>query len=167
MMKVTLAALLTNTMAVATALSLIGRTAVGGEDWDKDWTALTVASNGAWDSARHTSRVTAMTQALTQCRDRAGSSSGCGSLTTTVRGAWSVAYACGTETFIVTATTLREAHLSAINREIELRDFERVDIVDCRQIVAIAPDGAPVSAQIPGAVIPLLPEAPEFTSSDR
>ncbi len=157
------------TIAAATVLGIAASAAhATGDDWDKDWTALTVSSGAAWGSATHASRTTAMMQANAQCRERAGAASGgCGSHTATVRGGWMVAYACGTETFIVTARTFAEAHGAAINQEIELRDFERVEIGDCRRIVAIGPDGKPAPADAWSAVVPLIPEAPTISAADN
>ena len=90
MTKSTLAAILASTIAAASALHIAaGAARAGGNDWDHDWTALTVSSSGTWGSATHASRTTAMMQAMAECRERAGASdSGCGSHTTTVRGAW-------------------------------------------------------------------------------
>ena len=165
----TLAAILASTIAAAFALGIAaGAAQAGGDDWDQDWTALTVSSSGTWGSATHASRTTAMMQAMAQCRERAGASaSGCGSHTTTVRGAWTVAYACDAETFIVTARTFSEAHVAAINQEIELRDFERVEIGACRRIVTIGPDGTPAPAQALSSVVPMIPEAPTISASEN
>jgi len=168
MTKSTLAALLATTVAANAVLGLAGSAAhAGGEDWENDWTALTVSSIGSWGSAMHASRTTAMMQAMAQCRERAGASTGCGSHTTTVRGAWTVAYACGAETFVVTARTFQDAHFASINQEIELRDFEGVEIGDCRRIVAIGPDGSPAPEQALSTVWPLIPESLPFAASEN
>ena len=168
MTKFTRTALLASSISASAMLGLTGSIVqAGAEHWDKDWTALTVASNGAWGSATNASRTTAMMEAMTQCRERAGGSSGCGSHTTTVRDAWTVAYACGAETFIVTAHTFREAHFAAINQEIELRDHERIEMGDCRRIVAIGPDGAPAPADALSAVVPLIPESLPISASEN
>ena len=159
MTKTALAAILATSIAVASTLVIAASAARAGDDWDKDWTALTLATNGAWGSAIHALRVTAMMQAMAQCRERAGSSNGCGSHTTTVRGAWAVGYVCGTETFVVTARSYREAQVAAINQEIELRDFERVEIEACRRIIAIAPNGEAASEAMLSEVLPL-PQRP-------
>ena len=106
--------------------------------------------------------------AMTECRENAKvSGSGCGSSITTVRRNWSVAYACGSETFIVTGATLVETRVAAINREIELRDFERMELGECRRLVAIGPDGQPATSAALSEVIPLLPERPDVTASEN
>lgn len=167
MTKSTLAVRLASTIVAASALGITaGNAYAGGQDLDRDWTALTVASNGAWGSATHVSRTTAMVQANAKCRERAGEAAGCGSHTATVRGSWVVACVCGSETFIVTARTFGEAHVAAVNQEIELRDFERVETGDCRRIVAIGPDGTPAGRETLSAVVPLIPEAPTVSSSE-
>lgn len=168
MMKPSLAALLATTVAANAVLGLAGSAAhAGGEDWDNDWTALTVSSTGAWGSATHASRTAAMMQAMAQCRDRAGASSGCGSHTTTVRGAWTVAYACGAETFVVTGRTFQDAHFASISQAIELREFQQIEIGDCRRIVAIGPDGSPAPEQALIAVVPVIPESLPLAASEN
>jgi hypothetical protein len=146
-----------------------GAAFAAGDDWEKDWTALTVSSNGAWGTHTSPNRIEAMIGAMAQCRDRAGvAGSGCGSHIATVRAGWSLAYACGSETFIVTGTTLAEARRAAINREIELREVERVEeIALCSHLVAIGPDGELASSAMLSELLPFVPESSSATTSEN
>ena len=156
-------------LATLYAFSLGGGSAnAGSGDWDRDWTALTVAHTGAWGTHTSPSRVDAMIGAMAECRERAGvAGSGCGSNIATVRGGWSSAYACGTETYIVTGRTLAETHVAAINREIELREIERIELGECRRLVAIDPTGEPATSAMLSDPMPLIPERPEVAASEN
>jgi hypothetical protein len=155
----------------ATAMAFnasIGTAKAASQDWDKDWTALTVSNSGAWGTYTSASRIDAMIGAMAQCRENAGiEGSGCGSRVTTVRAGWSAAYDCGSETFIVTAGTFADARVAAINREIELKQIERIDIGDCRPLVVIGPDGQPASHSVLSQVIPLIPEPVDVADFEK
>ena len=161
MMKSTLTSILASTAAVVlTSLTAItGDAHASGDDWDKDWTALTVSHTGSWGTHTSPSRVEAMIGAMTQCREKAAvAGSGCGAHITTVRSAWSLAYACGSETFISTGSTYAEANAAAIHREIELVQIERIAIASCRRLVAIGPDGQLASSNMLSEIMPVIPE---------
>ncbi len=112
------------------------------EDWEADWVVLTVAQNSAWGSATDATRGVAIAAAIRACRQMAGARGGdCGASITTTRAQWSLAYACGDATFIVTGKTPADAWRSAINEEISLKYFEGVDLAPCALLVAIGPDG--------------------------
>jgi hypothetical protein len=63
---------------------------------------------------------------------------------------------CGSISIIVTGRTYTEARAAAIHREIELREIELVDVDVCTRIVAIGPDGEPVSPQMLSEVLPAI-----------
>lgn len=138
-------ALRTATLAAA-GLLMIDR-AWAGTEWDADWTVLAVGPGGAWGTATHASRSTAIAEAITSCEQAASDGAGrCGGNLVTVRAAWSLAYGCGDTTFLVTASSLAEARLEAVNYEIELRESEQMSLEPCRLLVAIGPAGRPVKA---------------------
>jgi hypothetical protein len=169
MKKSSLNTILVIGIATLSVLNLGAGTAKAGSTvWDKDWTALTVSRTGAWGTRTSPSRFEAMIGAMADCRENAGvSGSGCGSRITTVRAGWSAAYACGTETFIVTEASLGEIRAAAINREIELREIERVEIGQCQRLIVIGPDGEAATPQMLSEVLPLLPEQPEIAASEQ
>ncbi len=169
MMKSTLTSILATAAATLVSLTAItGNAHAAGDDWDKDWTALTISSTGAWGTQTSRSRVEAMMGAIILCRENAGATgSGCGAHITTVRAAWSVGYACGSETYISTGATYAEASAAAVNREIELRQVEQIEIGACRRLVAIGPDGKPASQSMLSQVLPVIPDLTEPRASRR
>ena len=114
------------------------------KDWEADWVVLTVAQNGAWGSATDATRGVAIASANRACRQTAGTRGGdCGSSFTTTRAQWSLAYACGDTTYIVTGKSPGDAQRAAINTEIEFRQVQGMDLALCSLLVAIGPDGQP------------------------
>jgi len=133
------------------ALAVVGLLAfeqsVAAREWEADWTVLAVGPGGAWGTATHASRTTAIAEAIAACEQAASDGIGrCGGNLVTVRAGWSLAYACGETTFLVTASSLAEARLEAVNYEIELRVSERMSLEPCRLLIAIEPSGRPVRA---------------------
>lgn len=119
------------------------RAAAERPEWDHDWVALTVARNGAWGAATNVSIMRAMVQAIAACRRMSGpnGSGDCGGEITTVRAAWSLAYACGDQTFIANGTTSADARLAAIDRASDLREILGLDLPPCTLLVAVGQDG--------------------------
>lgn len=112
-------------------------------EWHFDWVALTVARNGAWGAATNASIMRAMMQAIAECRRQSGTtSSDCGGEITTVRAAWSLAYACGEYTFISNGQTASDARIAAIDRAIDLKDILGLELEPCTLLVAVGTDGA-------------------------
>lgn len=131
-------------LAAAGVCSIGQSTAI---EWDADWTALAVGPGGSWGTATHASRSTAIAEAIASCEQTASDGIGrCGGNLVTVRAAWSLAYGCGDTTFLVTASSLAEARLEAVNYEIELKVSEQIPLEPCRLLVAIGPAGRPVQA---------------------
>lgn len=108
---------------------------------DDQWIALTLARDGAWGMAMHTSRAKAVSLAIANCRRMAGRVNDCGSLHTSVRGAWSLAMLCGDYNVVVTAPTLAEAQAAARYRQIDLRASYAADLPACVHVVTVNPSG--------------------------
>jgi hypothetical protein len=160
--------LIAGAATLVAANALTGSVNASGDDWEKDWTALTISSTGAWGAYTSPSRIEAMIGAMAQCRENAGvAGSGCGSHIATLRGGWSVGFACDSETYISTGSTYAEANAAAIQREIELRQLQQVDIGACRRLVAIGPDGQQASQQMLSEVLPIIPERTGTTAPDN
>ncbi len=124
------------------ALSAAGRAETERQEWDHDWVALTIAQNGSWGAATHGNLTRAMMQAIRQCFAKSGKSGNdCGAEITTVRAAWSLAYACGDYTFVANGDTSADARLAAITRAAELRDIVGLELPTCALVVAVGADG--------------------------
>ena len=128
--------------ALAAAVASAARAGAGNE-WEHDWVAVTVARNGAWGAATNASLMRAMVQAIQACRRMSGpSGSGdCGGEITTVRAAWSLAYACGEYTFIANGLTSADARLAAIDRAVDLKEILGIELAPCTLLVTVDTDG--------------------------
>jgi hypothetical protein len=147
-MRTTSLTSLAKIVAIAVAGSLASPNVANGAEnlWDKDWIALTVGNDGAWGLGTNLSRSKAIAAAIADCRHRATNvGSGCGARTNTVRGGWTLAFACGATNFIVSAETFAEARTAAIYREIELREIRRLDFPVCDLVVGIGSTGRPAT----------------------
>jgi hypothetical protein len=134
-------------IAVAGMLSTANLANAADNNWDKNWIAVTVGNGAAWGLATSRSRSTAIASAIADCRTRSTvAGSGCGARTSTVRSGWTLAYACGTTSFIVTADTLADARAAAINRDIDLREIRRLALPVCDLVVAVGPAGRPATS---------------------
>jgi hypothetical protein len=143
------------------ALGISGSEAVRAQaqrpDWDYDWTALTVARNGAWGTASDASVLRAMARAIAACRIMSGpeGNGDCGGEITTVRAAWSLAYACGDQTFIATGVTAADARMAAIDRASELREILGGGLEPCTLLVSVDTDGKPSTLEAKREVLAL------------
>ncbi len=134
-----------------------------GGRWNENWTALGVGPGGAWGTATVGSRSAAIAAAIAGCENRTSLAAGrCGADYVTARAAWSLAYACGQSTILATGADLADARMAAINREIELKEFERVELEPCRPLVAIDPMGRVADPAMSSEILPLIasPSAP-------
>ena len=144
-------------LAAAASVALASTSRAGSEmaDWEHDWVALTVARNGTWGSAIHSNLTWAMMQAIKECSRKSGPiGNDCGSEITTVRAAWSLAYACGDDTFIATGETTGESRIAAIHRAIDLRQIFGFELPACKLVVGVGPDG---QTPPPGTLSEILP----------
>lgn len=139
--------LLKSALCLATTLAGIGLAGAGRadplrSDWEHDWVAVTVAQNGTWGVATHQNLTRAMIQAIRECSRKSGPmGNDCGAEITTVRAAWSLAYACGDYTFIANGDTSADARTAAIHRAIDLRDILGTELPPCTLLVAVGSDG--------------------------
>jgi hypothetical protein len=135
-------------LAVATAAGAAGLAAVQVQadfrrpEWDHDWVAVTVAQNGAWGLSVQSNVTRAMVGAIQDCRLKSREAGNdCGAEITTVRAAWSIAYACGDYAFIANGDTAADARVAAIDRAVDLRQILGFELEPCRLLVAVSEEG--------------------------
>jgi hypothetical protein len=138
----------TRTAAALSAVLLVASAACGDTadgNREKRWSAVTIASNGAWGVSTSWHKASARLAAIRDCRVRSGSSTeDCGERTVTVLGGWTLAFACGERTFVVAEPTLEEARVYARYRETEMRFAQSsgLGMPKCRLVVSVDPNGA-------------------------
>ena len=119
----------------------------GRPEWDYDWVAVTVAQNGAWGLSVNANVTRAMVGSIQDCRRKSSAAGNdCGAEITTVRAAWSMAYACGEYAFIANGDTAADARVAAIERAQDLAQILGFDLQPCRLLVAVSEAGKPLPA---------------------
>jgi hypothetical protein len=109
--------------------------------WDRDWTVLTLARYGTWGVGSGSTQLQAIAEALGFCRVVARPSSDCGAQFVATRGGWLIANVCGDHKVIASGSSLLDAELEALNREISLQLLYVRDLPPCRRVLTVDPSG--------------------------
>jgi hypothetical protein len=125
---------------VATAMLLASQQAVVASE--QQWTAVTLARDGAVGQAVHDSRARAVALAIADCKRMRRWSDDCGSLLVTMQDGSVIAMLCGDYGILVTGRTLAEAEAGVARREARLRAKFGAAVPEC---VAVAIIGGGVS----------------------
>lgn len=132
-------------IAVMSGAQGIPPATAGEAGWERKWSAVTIAGNGAWGSATNRHKASARLAAIRACRARSSTAvEDCGERTATVLHGWSIAFMCGQRTFVVAEPTLEEAMIAARYREVEMRFAQSGGhgMPKCRPVVTVDPAGA-------------------------
>lgn len=115
--------------------------ATPGAGWERDWTVLTMAPDGAWGVGTDMGVVEAITRAVGNCRTMTPAEIGCGSQFIMFRDAWSLGVRCGDHNILVAEERLDDAELRASWRAHELRMLYVPDLAPCEVVVTVDPNG--------------------------
>lgn len=108
---------------------------------EQQWTAVTLARDGAIGNAIHSSRAKAVSLAIAECKQMTRWSNDCGSLLVTMQEGWAIAVLCGTYNILVAGGTLAVAEAEATRREERLRAKHAATMPDCVPIAIIDSKG--------------------------
>jgi hypothetical protein len=108
---------------------------------DHDWTVLTVARDGTWGVGTGSTQSQAIADAIGFCRAVARSSD-CGAQFVATRGGWLIANICGDHKVISSGSSLVDAELEGLNREISLQLLYVRDLPPCNRVVTVDPSGS-------------------------
>ena len=111
-------------------------------------TVLVMAPNGSWGAATGDSIGVATAAAMAHCKRMYRKAVGCGAYSTAIQGGWSLGIRCGDEIIMAAERTLIEAEQAAVDRELYLRRFYRLDLPPCVRLVSIDPSGAIVAPYV-------------------
>jgi hypothetical protein len=109
------------------------------EDWQHDFTVLTMAPDGSWGAATEPHINRAIAGAIASCKAMSRAQLGCGAYFTSIRAGWSLGIRCGREIIIVAEKILADAESRAIRRETKLREVR--DMPACARVVMVDPNG--------------------------
>jgi hypothetical protein len=127
-------------MLAITLSSLASTIALAVEDWEHDWTVVTMARNGSWGVSTDASLSLAIAAAIRDCKTMSVEASDCGSQQATVRNRWTIAWLCGEHKILASESRREDAEASALF-QLELRRAYATDIPPCRTILTVNPRG--------------------------
>jgi hypothetical protein len=119
-------------------------TAAADEDWEKDWTVVTMARDGSWGVGIDHHIAGANAAAIRECK--AGGGSDCGAEFAATRGGWIIGLRCDDYRILVAGKDLREAEAAALYREIDLKQLYVSDLPSCHRVLTVDPRGAVTTA---------------------
>jgi hypothetical protein len=120
------------------------------DEWQRDWTVVTMAPDGAWGVATDMYMIKALATAVDQCTamtERNIDYVGCGSHFTTIRAGWTVGLRCGERNIISAEPSLDDAVKRASWREYELRRLYDPDMPRCERVMTVDPSGQVIAPE--------------------
>jgi hypothetical protein len=123
------------------ALMAVSHFAQAADDWDQDWTVVTMAHNGSWGIGTHRHLTSALASAINDCRAMSTTTSDCGAEAVSSRGGWVLGLRCGDYIILASASDLKEAEAAVLYREIDLRELYVPDLPPCRRVLTVNPHG--------------------------
>src|SRR6187200_373847 len=97
--------------------------AVAAEDWDQDWTVVTMARDGSWGIGIGAHLANANAAAIRECRAMSSGGSDCGAEFAATRGGWIIGLRCDDYRILVAENELKDAETVALDREIDLKQL--------------------------------------------
>ena len=128
------------------AFATVSHPAHATDDWDQDWTVVTMAHNGSWGIGTHRHVTSALASAISDCRAMSTTTSDCGAESVSSRGGWVLGLRCGDYIILASARHLKEAETAALNREIDLKELYVPDLPPCRRVLTVNPYGVATAA---------------------
>jgi len=116
------------------------------EDWERDWTVVTMAYNGSWGVGIGYPIADAIAAAIRECRAMSSGGNDCGAALATSRGGWIIGLRCGDHRILATGEDLKDAEATALNREIDLKQLYVPDLPACQRVLTVDPRGVVTTA---------------------
>ena len=116
------------------------------EDWERDWTVVTMAYNGSWGVGIGYPIADAIAAAIRECRAMSSGGNDCGAALATSRGGWIIGFRCGDRIILATGDDLKDAEATALNREIDLKQLYVPDLPACQRVLTVDPRGVVTTA---------------------
>ena len=115
--------------------------AIAAEDWERDWTVVTMARNGSWGVGIDYPIAGAIAAAIRECRAMSSGGNDCGAAYAASRGGWIIGLRCGEHSILATGEDLKDAEATALNREIDLKQLYVPDLPVCQRVLTVDPRG--------------------------
>ena len=120
--------------------------AQAAEDWERDWTVVTMARDGSWGVGVDRHIAGAIAAAIRECRAMSSGGSDCGAEFAASRGGWIIGVRCDDYKILATGKDLKDAEVTVLNREIDLKQLYVPDLPACHRVLTVDPRGAVTTA---------------------
>jgi len=111
--------------------------ALAEEDWERDWTVVTMTLNGSWGMGTDQYLNAATAAAVRDCKTKSNGSNDCGAKIATIKKGWILGMLCGDYRILVTANDREEVEAAAREREFDLKMHYVPDLPTCRQVLVV------------------------------
>src|SRR5262245_32700236 len=109
----------------ALALLCAALPAMDEEDWERDWTVVTMTLDGSWGIGRDQHLNAATAAAVRDCNAKSKGSNDCGAKIATIKKGWILGMLCGDYRILVTANDREDVEAAAREREFDLKNALR------------------------------------------
>jgi hypothetical protein len=111
--------------------------ALAEEDWERDWTVVTMTLNGSWGIGTDQYLNAATAAAVRDCKAKSNGSNDCGAKIATIKTGWILGMLCGDYRILVTANDREEVETAAREREFDLKMHYVPDLPACGQVLVV------------------------------
>jgi hypothetical protein len=123
-------------LAAASLLVSNNIRAAENEDWQKDWTIVTMARDGSWGTASHQLIARAIAAAIDNCKAMAAAKTDCGAEFRAVRSGWVLGLLCGDQKILASGNRREDAEADAGLR-IDLKRAYIPGLPSCRTVLIV------------------------------
>ena len=120
--------------------------ALAEEDWERDWTVVTMTLDGSWGIGTEQYLNAATAAAVRDCKAKSKGSNDCGAKIATIKKGWILGMLCGDYRILATANDREEVEAAVREREFDLKMHYVPDLPACRQVLVVQA-GEVVSAE--------------------
>jgi hypothetical protein len=121
--------------------------ALAEEDWERDWTVVTMTLDGSWGIGTDQYLNAATAAAVRDCKAKSKGSNDCGAKLATTKKGWILGMLCGDYRILVTANDREEVEAAAREREFDLKMHYVPELPTCRQVLVVEPVQAATASQ--------------------
>jgi len=113
--------------------------ALAEEDWERDWTVVTMTLDGSWGIGTDQYLNAATAAAVRDCKAKSKGFNDCGAKIATIEKGWILGMLCGDYRILVTGNDREEVEAVAREREFDLKMHYVPDLPACRQVLVVEP----------------------------
>jgi hypothetical protein len=121
--------------------------ALAEEDWERDWTVVTMTLDGSWGIGTDQYLNVATAAAVRDCKAKSKGSDDCGAKIATIKKGWVLGMLCGDYRILATGNDRDEVEAAVREREFDLKMHYVPDLPACRQVLVVEPVQAATASE--------------------